>query len=380
MTTADPVSGAPRDCRPYLERVLRADLLAGSAYHVPPAAGLVKLDAMENPYGWPEALSGVLRERLAAVSLNRYPDPQAGELKTLLADFLALPAGAGLLLGNGSDELIQLLALAVHANGGGVLAPEPSFSMYRIIADSLGMPYTGVPLAAGDFSLQREAMLAAIAGHAPALVFLASPNNPTGNRFAEADVLAVVDAAPGLVLVDEAYAPFADGDLMRLVSERPNVLVLRTLSKMGLAGLRLGALAGPAAWIEQLEKLRLPYNINSLTQAAAAAALSDPAPWLEQVALITAERARLLERLREHAGLRAWPSETNFLLVAVPGAGAATAAHLLAGGVLVKNLHGSHPLLADCVRVTVGRPAENDRLLEVLSTLPVPPVPAAPGR
>jgi len=358
-----------RDTRDYLRRVLRPELLASSAYHVPAAEGLVKLDAMENPYPWPAALRDAWRERLASLDVNRYPDPAGAELKPLLAGFHGAPSNAELLLGNGSDELIQLLALAVHAAGGALMAPEPSFSMYRIIADSLGMPYHGVPLVAPDFALDVPAMLDSIERHAPALVFLASPNNPTGNRFADDAVRAVVRAAPGLVVIDEAYAPFADGNLMNLIEHHPNVVVLRTLSKMGLAGLRLGTLIGPAAWIGELDKLRLPYNINTLTQASAAVALARADLFIEQIERIRAERARLTERLRQLPGVEVWPSETNFLLLRVAGRGAVAAAELAARGVLVKNLHGAHPMLGDCLRITVGCPDEDERLLGALADM-----------
>jgi histidinol-phosphate aminotransferase len=169
------------------------------------------------------------------------------------------------LLGNGSDELIQMLILAVARPGAVVLAPEPTFVMYRLIAHWLGVRFVGVPLRADDFGLDRAAMLAAIAQYQPALVFLACPNNPTGNLFDRDDVLAILDAAPGAVVVDEAYAPFTAASFLEQVGSRPELLVMRTLSKAGLAGLRLGILAGPAAWIAQIDKVRLPYNINVLT-------------------------------------------------------------------------------------------------------------------
>ena len=355
-----------KGCDAYLRRVLRPDLLSSAAYHVPPATGLIKLDAMENPYGWPPELLEEWRARMSVPTVNRYPDASASALKTLLHRFYGAPADAELLLGNGSDELIQLLAIAVHAAGGSVLAPEPSFSMYRIIAASLGMPYTGVRLRSPDFSLDVEAMLDAIRTHSPSLVFLASPNNPTGNRFPEDAVVAIARAAPGLVVLDEAYAPFADGDLMHLCSDLPNVVVLRTLSKMGLAGVRLGTLIGASAWIGQLDKLRLPYNINVLTQNAVSIALSRPDLYLDQVARIRVERERLREALTRREGVQVFPSETNFLLVRVPGRGNAAAAGLRERGVLVKNLHGSDEDLADCLRITVGLPEENGTLLAAL--------------
>ena len=355
------------DCTPYLERVLGEDLRAMQAYHVPPADGLIKLDAMENPYPWPEALKRKLLDRVQMLVLNRYPDSAARSLKQVLAAYLGVPAGAELLLGNGSDELIQLLAMAVRGNGRGVLAPEPSFSMYRIIARMMQVPYTGVALEPADFSLDAERMLTAVREVSPALVFLASPNNPTGNRFAPAVVESIIAAAPGLVVVDEAYAPFADDNMMSRVAACPNLLILRTLSKMGMAGIRLGVLVGPSRWIEELDKLRLPYNVNALTQAAAEVAMQQPDLFAEQLVSIREERDRLFQRLVQMPGVQVWPSEANFLLVRLAGRGAAAAEALRQRGVLVKNLHGTAPLLSDCLRITVGRPEENQALLQALA-------------
>ncbi|HEY5791063.1 MAG TPA: histidinol-phosphate transaminase [Gammaproteobacteria bacterium] len=348
-------------------RWVRPEIQALSAYHVPPAAGLIKLDAMENPYGWPEAMTAAWLERLRAVEMNRYPDPSAGELKAALRRELELPQSAGLLLGNGSDELIQMIALALSGPDRVVLAPEPSFVMYRMIAVFAGMRYVGVPLRDGDFALDRAAMLAAIAAEQPAVVFLAYPNNPTGNLFGSADLDALLEAAPGLVVVDEAYAPFAEASCLELLGRHPNLVVMRTLSKLGLAGLRLGLLAGAPAWLDQFEKLRLPYNVGVLNQVSAAFALEHAAVFAEQTARIRAERGRLQAALAALPGLTAYPSRANFILLRVPpGRARELHAALRDAGVLVKLLDGAGPQLADCLRVTVGRPDENDAFLAAL--------------
>src|SRR5581483_4454342 len=252
--------------------LIRPEVRALKAYHVPDAAGLIKLDAMENPYGWPEELKPAWLEALRGVALNRYPDPAARALKQRLHASLGVPRGAELLLGNGSDELIQIIALALARPGAVVLAPTPTFVMYQLIAAAAGMRFVGVPLK-NDFSLDLPAMRAAINQHRPAVVFLAYPNNPTGNLFAPEDVEAIVAAAPGVVVVDEAYHAFAEASFVDRLARHDNLLVLRTLSKQGLAGLRLGVLAGAPAWLAEFDKVRLPYNINSLTQASAAFAL-----------------------------------------------------------------------------------------------------------
>jgi len=347
---------------------VRPAIRALEAYRVQPSHGLIKLDAMENPYRMPEALVPGWLERLAAVPLNRYPDAAASELKAGLRAALAVPGEAALVLGNGSDELIQLVALAVAGAGRVCLAPGPTFVMYRHLARLAGLGYVEVPLEADGFELPRERMLAAIEQHRPAVVFLAFPNNPTGNLFDAAAVEAVLAHAPGLVVIDEAYEPFAGETWMQRAGSHPRLLVMRTLSKLGLAGLRLGLLAGPGAWLEELEKARLPYNVSALTQVSVAYALEHYGVLLEQAGRIRGDRERLIARLGAIAGVAVWPSRANFVLFRVPaGAGPAVHAGLERRGVLVKSLDGAHPLLADCLRVTVGAPEETDAFLEALA-------------
>ncbi|MCU0766577.1 MAG: histidinol-phosphate transaminase [Gammaproteobacteria bacterium] len=348
----------------HVARWVRPEIRALSAYHVPDASGLIKLDAMENPYGWPAELREEWAALARATAVNRYPDPRAQPLKDALRAAMNIPAAAGILLGNGSDEIIQTIALALAGPDRTVLTVEPGFVMYRMIATFAGMRYCGVPLRAADFALDLPALRAAIEAHRPAVVFLAQPNNPTGNCFDEAALFEVIEAVPGLVVVDEAYAPFTDASLLPRVGEWPNLLVMRTVSKMGLAGLRLGYLAGPAAWLDELDKVRLPYNVNVLTQRAAELALRHKAVLDAQTAAIRTERAVLHGALATLPGVTPYPSEANFILVRVPaGRAGALFAGLRERGVLVKNLHGGHPLLADCLRVTVGTPQENAAFL-----------------
>ncbi|RMD70112.1 MAG: histidinol-phosphate transaminase [Gammaproteobacteria bacterium] len=344
-----------------IRALVRAELHALTPYHVPPSEGFIKLDAMENPYGLPKEVKDALLERLRAVPLNRYPDPAARALKARLRDFSGLDESFALLLGNGSDEILQMLLLAVRR---GVMAPEPSFSMYPLISAMVGVPYRGVPLRE-DFSLDVPAMLEAMAAEKPGIVFLASPNNPTGNAFPLEAIEAIVKKSPGLVVVDEAYIPFGGASALQLLPRHPHLLVLRTLSKLGLAGLRLGWIMGHPAWIEVLEKVRLPYNINSLTQAGAAFALEHREVFAAQIAAIKAERERLYRALLS-MGFEVYPSAANFILFRAPGRGESLFEALKRQKVLVKCLHGSHPLLADCLRVTVGLPEENDAFLRAL--------------
>ena len=340
------------------------------AYPVADARGLVKLDAMENPFGLPEPLARELGERLARVALNRYPDPAAPALRQRLREAMGIPESMGLMLGNGSDEVIQILSLALARPGAVVVAPEPSFVMYRISAMAAGLRYVGVPLRS-DFSLDEAALLAAIREHDPALVWLAYPNNPTGNLFAREAMLRIVAAARGLVAVDEAYYAFSGGaTFMGELGRHPNLLLVRTVSKLGLAGLRLGLAAGPREWIDELEKLRPPYNVNVLTAAAAELLLAHADVFAQQTGVLVAERSRLEAGL-DRLGIARFPSAANFVLVRMRDAPAAFEA-LRARGILVRNFHGSHPLLAHCLRLTVGAPDENARLLEALASIPGP--------
>lgn len=348
-------------------RWIRPDIRGLSAYHVPDASGLIKLDAMENPWTWPEDLRQEWLQLLHGTDVNRYPDPQAVALAAQLRVSMSVPDNMAMLLGNGSDEIIQMLAMAVNGSGRNILSAEPGFVMYRMIAIWCGMSYTGVPLNAENFSLDMPALRQAIAEQDPALIFLAYPNNPTGNLFDENDILEVLEMAPGLVVVDEAYAPFADTSFMPRLGQYDNLLVMRTVSKLGLAGLRLGMLAGPPAWLEQIDKLRMPYNINVLTQVTARFALAHHEVLDEQTARIRQEREKMLEALQSLKGITAYPSQANFILVRTAPAQADPLFNtLLENGILVKKLHGSHPLLKDCLRFTVGRPEENARLLEIV--------------
>jgi histidinol-phosphate aminotransferase len=350
-----------------INALVRPEIRQLSAYPVPDAGGLIKLDAMENPYAWPGELAETWLAALRSAQVNRYPDPGARRLKERLRRVMGVPEEADIILGNGSDELIQLILLTLAAPGRVVLAPEPTFVMYRILALAAGLGYEGVPLGREDFGLDRRLMLEAIERYRPTVVFLAYPNNPTGNLHARRDIEAILGASPGLVVVDEAYTPFAEESFLGDLPSHENLLVMRTVSKMGLAGLRLGWMAGSPAWIAELDKLRLPYNINVLTQLSAEFALEHVDVLDGQTARIRQDREALYAALDAMEGVRVWPSRANFLLFQVAhGQSAAVHASLKQAGVLVKNLHGSSPLLDDCLRVTVGKPDESQAFLAAL--------------
>jgi histidinol-phosphate aminotransferase len=346
------------------QTLLRQEVLALHAYHAPSGSGMVKLDAMENPYPLPPDITLEIAKMVADAPLNRYPDAAARSLKEKIRAVSALPAGTDILLGNGSDEIIQLLALAVNKPGAALLGVEPSFVMYKMIAAFTGMRYVGVPLRE-DFSLDLPAVLEAVERHRPALVFLAYPNNPTGNLFDAAAITRIIEAAPGLVVVDEAYYAFADASFMPMLARHSNLLVMRTFSKLGMAGLRLGFLAGGEAWLEQLEKLRLPYNVGVLPQMVAETLLDHHSVLERQAGQIREGRAWLYERLVGTVDVRAYPSDANFILFRV-----AHAARVFEGlkqrGILIKNLHGAHPALDNCLRVTVGTPEQNEQFMAAL--------------
>lgn len=347
---------------------IRPEIQAISAYPVADATGMVKLDAMENPYGWPETVKNTWLQVLAEAKLNRYPDPQAQDLKQQLRESLSLPSEMSLILGNGSDEIIQMIVMAMAGSDSKLLSVEPGFVMYRMIATFCGIDYVGVPLKTDDFSLDMPRLLEAIETEQPAVIFLAYPNNPTANLFAEQDLLQVLDKAPGLVVIDEAYAPFTDASFISRLAEFDNLVVMRTLSKMGLAGLRLGYLVGSQVWLEQFEKVRMPYNINVLTQLSTAFCLQHKIMLDEQTQAIRSSRSELMQALQKLEGISVYPSEANFILIrTATGKAAGIFASMKQSGVLIKKLHGSHPLLEDCLRLTVGTAEENQACLKALS-------------
>ena len=346
------------------QQLVRAEILALRAYPVADAAGMVKLDAMELPYRLPEALRQELAARLAQAEVNRYPEPTGKRLRQQLARRMAVPEGIELMLGNGSDDLIQIVTFALARPGAVMLIPEPTFVVYRINATLSGMTLVSVPLR-GDFSFDCDAFVAKLREVRPALVFLAYPNNPTGVLYAQSDVEAVIRAAEGLVVLDEAYHVYARKSFLPRLAEFPNLVVMRTVSKLGLAGIRLGYLAARPEWVAEFNKVRQVYNVSVLTQVAAEFALEHLEVLEEQAAAVCAERAQLRVQLAALPGVTVYPSEANFLLLRVPDAQRAFDG-LCRQGVLVRNFHGTHPMLAQCLRITVGKPEENRILLNAL--------------
>ena len=352
---------------PSPDQVIRQEILALSAYHVPPAKDMVKLDAMENPYRLPPFLCEEISRIAADTSINRYPDSHATALKEVLSTTLSVPAGMEIMLGNGSDEIIQIIMLAAAKPEAKLLTIEPGFAMFKMIATFANMQYIGIPLKP-DFSLDIDRVLAAIERHQPSIIFLAYPNNPSGNLFDTSALEKIIEVSPGLVVIDEAYHPFAGKSFIGRLADYPNLLVMRTLSKLGLAGLRLGLLAGRPEWLSHLEKLRLPYNVNVITQLVATKIMQHYDVLQQQADAIRQTRTRLRTFLENLNGIEVFPSDANFILFRLDGASQIFRL-LQQHGILVKNLDNSHPLLKNCLRVTVGTPEENDRFCNTLQDL-----------
>ena len=341
------------------------------AYAVQDSTGMVKLDAMENPHRLPPELQADLGRRLGSLALNRYPGSRVNDLRQALAEYAQVPPGFELMLGNGSDELISLLAMACDLPGAAILAPVPGFVMYAMSAQLQGLKFIGVPLTA-DFELDLPAMLAAIAQDKPAITYLAYPNNPTANLWDDAAVEAIVEAVGqqgGLVVMDEAYQPFASKSYMQRLAGHRHVLLMRTLSKFGLAGVRLGYMVGPQALIDQIDKVRPPYNISVLNCECALFALEHRAEFAQQASALVQAREQLIADLALLPGVQPFKSDANMVLVRLAGDGERAASvfdGMKSRGVLVKNVSKMHALLTNCLRLTVGTTDENRQMLQAL--------------
>jgi len=358
---------------------IRQDIVSMHAYAIQESRGMIKLDAMENPHRLPPELQRELGQRLGTLALNRYPDGRVNDLRAALADYASMPQGFDIMLGNGSDELIALLALACDvppsaANGlrpATILAPVPGFVMYAMSAQLQGLAFHGVPLTA-DFELDVPAMLEAIRAHQPAITYLAYPNNPTANLWDDVAIERIIQAVGevgGLVVMDEAYQPFSSRSYIDRVARHNHVLLMRTMSKFGLAGVRLGYMMGPKALIAEIDKVRPPYNISVLNYECALFALEHREVFSNQAKELRDQRAMLLQAFAQTTGVRAYPSDANMILLRILGEGDRAQAvfeGMKARKVLVKNVSRMHPLLTNCLRVTVGTEDENRQMLLAL--------------
>lgn len=331
----------------------RQNIRSLTAYEAKEIPCRIKLDANESPVAPVISLDPKVLSRL-----NRYPDPQGSALKkTLAKEHGVMPDQ--LLLGNGSDEIISYL---ITTFGGPVLYPVPTFSMYGITAQTLGEPGIGIPLQS-DMQLDQRKMVAAIRKLAPKLIFLSTPNNPTGNAFQREAIEEIIRISGGIVVVDEAYQPFSrEKSFIPDIKRFPRLAVLRTFSKIGLAALRLGYLVADSGLITEVNKVRLPYNVNALSQALVLASLRQKNETRAVVKEIVSEREKMAKELRGMPGIDVVPSDANFILLRMPNADAVHAA-LIAAGILVRNLGSAVP---NALRVTIGTPKENAAFLAAL--------------
>lgn len=354
-----------------VRHLIRDDIQAMSAYQIADIpSGFIKLDAMESP-SHPFEGHGVLMQelqaQLASAPIHLYPDPAKSGLQEALRAAFDIPDCAALALGNGSDELIQFVTMLTAKPGAAMLAAEPSFVMYRHNAALYGMDYVSVPLN-GDFTLNLPAFLEAVKTRRPALTFIAYPNNPTGVCFARGEVEAVISSSDGIVVVDEAYGAFNGDSFLGQAGRIPNLIVLRTLSKIGFAGLRIGYAAGCPEVIGELQKILPPYNMNQLSLNTAKFALRHYGIISANIGSLKNERERMMAELGGIPQIKAFPSQANFITIRVPDADLLFDT-LKQNRILVKKLHGAHPLLEHCLRITVGSPAQNDAVLDVIRRL-----------
>ena len=358
----------------FIANTIRPEVQAMRAYPVTPPWTGIKIELMEdnhldaaNNTTTVRAMRDAIAHAVADAAFNRYPDPAAPALKAKLREKLGIAAHHGILLGAGSDEIISLVSQAILAGGGTVLSLEPSFAVFRNAALGVAGKYVGVPLNA-DFTLNLDATLDAIKREQPKLVWVVYPNNPTGNPYLDGAIEAIIRATPGLVVIDEAYEPFAGRSWMSRLDEFPNVLVMRTLSKIGLAGVRLGYVFGAPEWISEIDKVRGPFNVGVLQQVAATVMLDHYDELQRHAALMVQDRERLFAELQKLPGVTPFPSKANFVLTRFADA-AVVFEGLKARGILVRNLSAMHPLMVNTLRISVGTPAEMDALLKALKEI-----------
>jgi histidinol-phosphate aminotransferase len=349
-----------------IKDIVSKEIYQQNGYVAPELTGSIKMDANENPLGLKENLKKKLLEQLNKVELNRYPQAGVPDLRERFARYYGVDKDM-IMLGNGSDELIQVLCITLKGKINGVLVPAPTFVMYKIIGINTGNRVVEVPLDA-DYDLDMNAMNNKIEQYFPALIYLSYPNSPTGNCFSRDKIESLIKKTPGIVIVDEAYASFSDDSFLPLLKKYSNLIVLKTLSKLGLAAIRLGFLIGNRELIAQLDKVRLPYNVNSLSHAAAGFFLDNRDEFAEQVKEIVTQREELYRGLQEIGGIKPYPSRANFIYFSCSFASDRIYKSLAARGILVKNLHNP-PLISNCMRVTVGNLKENKAFLSALKAI-----------
>ena len=344
--------------------LIRQEIRRQEGYHAGALSCRIKLDANENPFTLSPSLKDELFEEMKKVHMNRYPDPGAPVVRERFAECYGVKQDM-LMVGNGSDELIQILCCALADSNSDVVATVPTFVMYRIIALNAGRTVIEVPLEEPAFDLNLDAMLNQGTKKSTALTFISYPNSPTGNCFNEKKIEAVIEQSAGIVVVDEAYGNFSGKTVLPLLAKYDNLFILKTLSKVGLAAMRIGFLIGQASLVSELDKVRLPYNINALSQVAAVFFLDHNRFFLDQASAVIARRNELYKALMEMDGVHPYPSDANFIFFRCDLDTDRIYRDLIQKGVLIKNLN-SPGVLKNCMRVTVGDREENEEFIEAL--------------
>ncbi|MFM2344437.1 MAG: hypothetical protein RLZZ210_1048 [Pseudomonadota bacterium] len=360
-----------------LDNIIRQDVLNAQSYAVHSSQGMIKLDAMENPFTLPQQLQNELAQHLSKVDLNRYPSPESYKKTVdIIRNYANIHDDLDILLGNGSDEIITILANLLPENSY-ILSPLPSFVMYKISAELSKLNFASVDLTADNFDLYVNAFKQAITQYQPKLIYISYPNNPTGSCFSTDDINQIIEhvAQQSLIIIDEAYQAFTGNktymhDLPNIMQKHPNVLVMRTLSKVGLAGLRLGYIAGHKEVIAQLDKVRPPYNINVLTQATVQFLLGEQKNidiLNQQASKICEQRLIMRDKLAKFGHV--FDSDANFLLVRMNKDAGYVQQQLKEKGILIKNVSGLHKNLHNCLRFSIGTEEENERVIKELESL-----------
>lgn len=365
MQEKEEISVTETNKRGDLSSRVRSDIAELKAYSVPHYKCSVKLDGNESPFDLPSDIREKVQDKLSTVLLNRYPDPGADVLRAKLGNMSGVQPDQ-IVLGNGSDELIEMIIRAFAGGSGKVLIPVPTFSMYKLSAVTLGCEVIGAELDR-NFDLDLDLFRKHIEQDDPDVIFLASPNNPTGNCFSREKIIQIIESATGVVVVDEAYCDFSGVTFLDQLSDYPNLIILRTMSKIGFASLRLGMLYASAEVTKTINKIRLPYNINSLSQAVAETVLENNEALRSNISTIIAERRRVFERMKIIPGIELYASDANFILFKINNADRIYK-DLIEKDILIRNFN-SPGRLENCMRVTIGTTEENDAFLKALTEI-----------
>ncbi len=352
--------------KPVLKNFFRKEILREKAYHLDAHPEAIKLNQNELPYDLPPELKTELLQRLNQLPLQRYPLPQPSRLKERLAGMLQVNPRQ-IQISNGSNVMIQALTLAASV-GGKVMVVDPTFSVYEIEGKILGNRVIQVPLAKKDFGFPLKKFLQGMKAQKPRLIFIPNPNAPTGNLFPREDLLEVVSKAKCPVIIDEAYYQFSRKTLLPELGGFPNLIVLRTFSKgFGLGGVRVGYLVAHEEIAQQVEKVLLPYCLSTVSEAIAHFVLDHLSHFVSVVEEVRQERERMAVEMSLIKAIHVYPSQANFILFRTKNAKKCFD-HLLKHGVLVRDV-SNKDLLKNCLRVSVGRPEENDEFLAALEKL-----------